>query len=105
MRRGTRVKADALVQGERSLGGVLAADRHLHPRSDRARQALPCRSDGCVLPSSRLFEEMQLTGFIPSVPCIAKKADWALKWISDENSTFAERLVAFAAVEGIFFSG
>jgi ribonucleoside-diphosphate reductase subunit M2 len=39
------------------------------------------------------------------VPCIRKKADWALRWISDKNSTFANRLVAFAAVEGIFFSG
>lgn len=42
---------------------------------------------------------------IETIPCIAKKANWALKWISDETSTFAERLVAFAAVEGIFFSG
>lgn len=40
-----------------------------------------------------------------TVPCIRKKADWALKWIADQNSTFAQRLVAFAAVEGIFFSG
>jgi ribonucleoside-diphosphate reductase subunit M2 len=39
------------------------------------------------------------------VPCIRKKADWALRWISDKNSTFGQRLVAFAAVEGIFFSG
>lgn len=39
------------------------------------------------------------------VPCIRRKADWALKWISDTSSTFAQRLVAFAAVEGIFFSG
>lgn len=39
-----------------------------------------------------------------TVPCIKRKAEWALKWISDEGS-FAERLVAFAAVEGIFFSG
>lgn len=42
---------------------------------------------------------------IENVPCIKKKADWALKWISDSESTFAERLIAFAAVEGIFFSG
>lgn len=42
---------------------------------------------------------------IETVPCIGKKAQWALKWISDHKSTFAERLVAFAAVEGIFFSG
>ena len=38
-------------------------------------------------------------------PCIRKKADWALRWISDKDSTFALRLIAFAAVEGIFFSG
>ncbi|KAH6915022.1 ribonucleotide reductase small subunit [Coprinopsis sp. MPI-PUGE-AT-0042] len=42
---------------------------------------------------------------IDTIPCIKKKADWALKWISDDESTFAERLIAFAAVEGIFFSG
>lgn len=40
-----------------------------------------------------------------TIPCIRKKADWALNWISDDQSTFGERLVAFAAVEGIFFSG
>jgi ribonucleoside-diphosphate reductase subunit M2 len=39
------------------------------------------------------------------VPCIRKKADWAIRWIQDKNSTFGQRLVAFAAVEGIFFSG
>jgi ribonucleoside-diphosphate reductase subunit M2 len=42
---------------------------------------------------------------IDTIPCIRKKADWALRWISDKDSTFAQRLVAFAAVEGIFFSG
>ncbi|MCJ1357070.1 MAG: Ribonucleotide-diphosphate reductase (RNR), small subunit [Icmadophila ericetorum] len=42
---------------------------------------------------------------IDTIPCIRKKADWAIKWIQDQNSTFAQRLVAFAAVEGIFFSG
>ncbi|KAF8308474.1 ribonucleotide reductase small subunit [Clavulina sp. PMI_390] len=42
---------------------------------------------------------------VESIPCIKKKADWALRWISDDKSTFAERLIAFAAVEGIFFSG
>lgn len=40
-----------------------------------------------------------------TVPCIRKKADWAIRWIQDKDSTFAQRLVAFAAVEGIFFSG
>ncbi|RWA10005.1 hypothetical protein EKO27_g5106 [Xylaria grammica] len=42
---------------------------------------------------------------IDTIPAIRKKADWALKWITDRNSTFAQRLIAFAAVEGIFFSG
>jgi len=42
---------------------------------------------------------------IDTIPCIKRKADWALRWISDTKSSFAERLVAFAAVEGIFFSG
>ena len=37
--------------------------------------------------------------------CIAKKGNWAIKWINDEESDFATRLVAFACVEGIFFSG
>ncbi|KAI0603465.1 ribonucleotide reductase [Biscogniauxia sp. FL1348] len=42
---------------------------------------------------------------IDTIPCIRKKADWALRWIADQKSTFAQRLIAFAAVEGIFFSG
>lgn len=40
-----------------------------------------------------------------TIPCVKKKADWALKWIQDNSSGFGLRLVAFAAVEGIFFSG
>jgi ribonucleoside-diphosphate reductase subunit M2 len=42
---------------------------------------------------------------IETIPCIKRKVNWALEWINDQRSTFAERLVAFAAVEGIFFSG
>lgn len=42
---------------------------------------------------------------IENIPAIKKKADWALRWINDDDALFAERLVAFAAVEGIFFSG
>ncbi|GAV64269.1 Ribonuc_red_sm domain-containing protein [Cephalotus follicularis] len=41
---------------------------------------------------------------IETVPCVARKADWAIKWINS-SETFAERIVAFACVEGIFFSG
>jgi len=39
------------------------------------------------------------------MPCVRKKAEWALKWIGDKKSSYAERVIAFAAVEGIFFSG
>lgn len=49
-------------------------------------------------------EKDRLFRAIETVPCVKKKAEWALKWISSQAS-FAERLVAFAAVEGIFFSG
>lgn len=42
---------------------------------------------------------------IETIPCIKRKADWAVKWINDDQATFGERLIAFAAVEGIFFSG
>lgn len=40
-----------------------------------------------------------------TLPCVKRKADWALRWISDGSASFGERLVAFAAIEGIFFSG
>ncbi|XP_053251483.1 ribonucleoside-diphosphate reductase subunit M2 B [Podarcis raffonei] len=42
---------------------------------------------------------------IETMPCVKRKADWALRWIRDREATFGERVVAFAAVEGIFFSG
>jgi len=42
---------------------------------------------------------------INNFPCIKKKSDWAQKWIKDNRSSFATRLIAFACVEGIFFSG
>lgn len=48
-------------------------------------------------------EKNYLFNAMETVPCVQKKAEWALRWIGD--GTFAERLIAFAAVEGIFFSG
>ena len=50
-------------------------------------------------------EKHRLFNAITNYPCIKKKADWAQKWIHDNRSSFATRLVAFACVEGIFFSG
>jgi len=50
-------------------------------------------------------EKNQLFNALDTYPCIKKKSDWALKWIGDEEADFGTRLVAFACVEGIFFSG
>jgi len=50
-------------------------------------------------------ERSHLFNAIQTIPPVAKKADWALKWINAESSSYAERVVAFACVEGIFFSG
>lgn len=50
-------------------------------------------------------EKQRLLNAIDTIPCVSKKADWAIKWIQDDKNSFAMRLLAFAAVEGIFFSG
>ena len=47
----------------------------------------------------RLFQAIQ------TIPCVQKKANWALKWIGDKKASLSQRLIAFAIVEGIFFSG
>lgn len=49
-------------------------------------------------------EKNRLFRAIETVPCVEKKAKWALRW-NDGAESFAERLIAFACVEGIFFSG
>jgi ribonucleoside-diphosphate reductase beta chain len=48
-------------------------------------------------------EKDRMLRAIETIPCVQKKANWAMRWIG--NGSFAERLIAFAAVEGIFFSG
>jgi ribonucleoside-diphosphate reductase subunit M2 len=50
------------------------------------------------------MEKRQLFEATQNYPCIAKKADWAKKWLNDKRSSFATRLVAFAIIEGVFFS-
>ena len=47
----------------------------------------------------------KLFNAIETIPSVKKKADWAMKWINDKSSSFGTRVIAFAAVEGIFFSG
>jgi len=50
-------------------------------------------------------EKTRLLNAIETIPCVEKKAKWAMQWISSEEADFATRLMAFAIVEGIFFSG
>merc|ERR1712109_174047 len=50
-------------------------------------------------------ERHQLFNAIETVPAVQKKAKWALNWINADNASYAERIIAFASVEGIFFSG
>merc|ERR1712242_494283 len=50
-------------------------------------------------------ERERLFNAIETVPAVERKAEWALRWINADNATYAERVVAFASVEGIFFSG
>jgi len=50
-------------------------------------------------------EKDRLFNAIETIPCVAEKAEWALRWIDDREASFATRLAAFAIVEGVFFSG
>jgi ribonucleoside-diphosphate reductase subunit M2 len=50
-------------------------------------------------------EKHLLFNALDTIPCVKRKGAWAFKYLNASNATFAERLVAFAAVEGIFFSG
>lgn len=50
-------------------------------------------------------EKIRLFNAIDNFPCIKKKAEWAKKWINDKKNSFGVRLIAFAIIEGVFFSG
>jgi len=50
-------------------------------------------------------EKTHLLKAIETIPCVKKKAEWAIQWMESDEADFASRLMAFAAVEGIFFSG
>ena len=50
-------------------------------------------------------EKLDILRAVRTVPCIQKKAEWAFQWIESKDASFAHRLMAFAIIEGIFFSG
>jgi ribonucleotide reductase beta subunit family protein with ferritin-like domain len=52
-----------------------------------------------------LLKKNKLLNAIETIPSVKKKAEWALKWVENKDATFGTRVIAFAAVEGIFFSG
>ena len=52
-----------------------------------------------------IHKKNKLLNAIETIPSVQKKAEWALKWIENKDATFGTRVIAFAAVEGIFFSG
>ena len=52
-----------------------------------------------------IVKKNKLLNAIDTIPSVQKKAQWAMKWINDRQATFGTRVIAFAAVEGIFFSG
>jgi ribonucleotide reductase beta subunit family protein with ferritin-like domain len=70
---------------------------------------LTCQSETYSLLIDTYIKDIEtkhkLFNAISCYPCIKKKSDWAQKWINDNRSSFATRLIAFACVEGIFFSG
>ena len=91
----TRFLGDIQVPEARAFYGFQIAIENIH--SEMYSLLLDAYiKDNAV--KSNLFKAIE------TVPCVKRKADWAIKWIGSESS-FAERLVSFACVEGIFFSG
>tara|TARA_Y100001958_G_scaffold157996_3_gene154591 strand:+ start:232 stop:1206 length:975 start_codon:yes stop_codon:yes gene_type:complete len=93
---GTRFMSEVQISEARAFYGFQIAMENIHS------EVYSLLIDTYVkdrLEKDKLFKAME------NFPCIKKKADWAIKWINDKRSTFATRLIAFACVEGIFFSG
>jgi len=93
---GTRFMGEVQLAEARAFYGFQIAMENIH---SEVYSVLIDTYVKCDNEKTKLFEAMN------NFPCIKKKADWAIKWINDKRSSFATRLVAFACVEGIFFSG
>jgi ribonucleoside-diphosphate reductase subunit M2 len=91
----SRFMSDVQVSEARAFYGFQIAMENIHSESYSLMIDTYIRDDA---------EKTKLFSAIENYPCIAKKANWAKKWIADNRSSFASRLVAFAAIEGIFFS-
>jgi ribonucleoside-diphosphate reductase subunit M2 len=91
----SRFMSDVQVSEARAFYGFQIAIENIHSESYSLMIDTYIRDDA---------EKTKLFSAIENYPCIAKKANWAKKWIADNRSSFPSRLVAFAAIEGIFFS-
>jgi ribonucleoside-diphosphate reductase subunit M2 len=92
----TRFMSDVQVAEARAFYGFQIAMENIHSETYSLLIETYIKEQDM---KSRLFNAIE------NYPCIKKKADWAQKWIHDNRSSFATRLIAFACVEGIFFSG
>jgi len=92
----TRFMSDVQVAEARAFYGFQIAMENIHSETYSLLIETYIKDQET---KSRLFNAIE------NYPCIKKKADWAQKWIHDNRSSFATRLIAFACVEGIFFSG
>ena len=90
-----RFMSDVKCSEARAFYGFQIAMENIHSESYSLMIDTYIRDDA---------EKSKLLRAIENYPCIAKKANWAKKWIGDNRSSFGSRLVAFAAIEGIFFS-
>lgn len=92
----TRFMSDVQLSEARAFYGFQIAMENIHSESYSLLIETYIKDD---------VEKDKLFHAIENFPCIKKKSDWAQKWINDNRSSFATRLVAFACIEGIFFSG
>jgi ribonucleotide reductase beta subunit family protein with ferritin-like domain len=92
----TRFMSDVQLSEARAFYGFQIAMENVHSESYSLLIDTYIKDD---------VEKNRLFNAIENFPCIKKKSDWAQKWIHDNRSSFATRLIAFACVEGIFFSG
>lgn len=92
----TRFMGDVQLSEARAFYGFQIAMENIHSETYSMLIESYINSD---------HEKNKLFNAIENFPCISKKAKWSQKWINDSKSSFATRLVAFACVEGIFFSG
>ena len=93
---GTRFMSEVQLSEARAFYGFQIAMENIHSEMYS------------LLIETYIKNEKEKTKFFHALehfPCIQSKAKWAIKWIEDTKSSFATRLIAFACVEGIFFSG